>query len=46
MRGGGGCDDFGGEAGEVAPVRLVFGREDEGDEGGAGFDDGVVELAG
>ncbi len=30
----------------VAPVGLVCGAEDEGDEGGAGFDDGVVELAG
>ena len=41
-----GGDDFGGEAGEVAPGGGVFGREDEGDEGGAGFDDVEAELAG
>ena len=39
-------DDFGGDAGEVAPVGLVLRVEDEGNEAGAGFDDGVTELAG
>jgi hypothetical protein len=43
---GGGRDDFGGDAGEVAPVGLILRAEEEGDEAGAGFDDGVVELAG
>ena len=46
VAGGGLGDDFGGEAGEVAPVVAVGGCEDEGDEAGAGFDEGVAEAGG
>ena len=39
-------DDFGGDAGEVAPVGLVLRVEDERDEAGAGGDDGDGRTAG
>src|SRR5450755_1183760 len=35
--------DFGGDAGEVAPVGVVLGVEDEGDEAGTRLHDGVAE---
>ena len=38
--------NFGAEAGEVAPAVAVVWIEDEGDEGGAGFDDAEAELSG
>ena len=43
---GEGCDGFGGDSGEVGPGGEVGGGEGEGDEGGAGLDDPVAELAG
>jgi hypothetical protein len=42
----GGDDDFGGDAGEVAPAGDVFRGEGEGNERGARLDDGDAELAG
>jgi len=45
-REGCGCEDFGGDAGEVAPAGVVSWCEGERDERGAGGDEGVVELPG
>ncbi len=44
-RGGGGCDGFGGDAGEIAPASVIFGIQGEGSERGTRFDEGEVELA-